>query len=179
MSCFTMTSAYWPARLGVLAALTPRAPWHIEHCCVASVPPRPTDSALPARAIARVSTTSVVRGPAFTSLPSLHADGTPAARQMASHRPLAVKSACTEGSQTKPTIREATVSATRAATQRISAPSHVHGRHRALGQERQLRDREAVVHDRERDHHPHPQREAVQQRRGVARVRGDAERERG
>ena len=45
-----------------------------------------------------------------TCLAAVHSLGTPAARQMLSQRPLAVKSPCSEGSQTKPTSRVATVS---------------------------------------------------------------------
>src|SRR3954451_5323277 len=105
------TSGYCPARFGELPALMPCAPWHMLQCWTAIVAPRPRASPPPARVISLVSTTLVVPLLAFGHvLVELHPLGTPAARQMLSHMPLAVKSLCTEGSQTNPTSRAATVS---------------------------------------------------------------------
>jgi hypothetical protein len=52
----------------------------------------------------------VDNGPAFTAAAPAHDDGTPAARQMLAHSPCAVKSPCTDGSTTKPTSTDASVS---------------------------------------------------------------------
>src|SRR6266550_1710512 len=105
------TSGYCPPRFGELPSLMPSAPWHMLHCWIAMVAPRPMASPAPERFISLVSTTLVVPLLAFGHvLVELHSLGTPAARQMLSQMPLAVKSPCTDGSQTKPTSRAATVS---------------------------------------------------------------------
>src|SRR5689334_23780494 len=109
-----ITSGYCPARFGVLAELTPRAPWHIVHFSSASEPPRPADSLLPMRISGR--RTTLVPGLPATTSPLPHEPGTPAARQIASHSPLAVKSEWAEGSQTNPISIETIVTATRAMT---------------------------------------------------------------
>src|SRR3982751_6569864 len=97
------TSGYCPARFGMPLSLIPCAPWHMLHCWIAIVAPRPLASADPERAMACVSTTLVVRRPAFDELVGArHSLATPAALQMPSQTPLAVKSPCTDGSQTKP-----------------------------------------------------------------------------
>src|SRR6187455_136944 len=105
------TSGYCPARFGELPSLMPCAPWHMLHCWTAMVAPRPRASPAPERVISLVSTTLVVPLLDFGQLPvELHSLGTPAARQILSHMPFAVKSPCTDGSQTKPTSRAVTVS---------------------------------------------------------------------
>src|SRR4029077_21018892 len=111
------TSGYCPARFGELPSLMPCAPWHMMHCWTAMVAPRPTASPAPERAISLVSTTLVEPLLAFGHvLVGLHSLGTPAARQILSHMPLAVKSPCTDGNQTKPTSKAATVSPERPRT---------------------------------------------------------------
>ena len=152
------------------------------------VAPRPTASPAPERAISLVSTTLVVPLLDFGQLPAeLHSLGTPAARQMLSHMPLAVKSPCTDGSQTKPTSRAATVSPPKPKTlQRNQRLLHAYRagflHHRPpMGMagtevsfsDGELRDRKAVVHDRKRDHHasqrPKPFRATGVRRRHVDR----------
>src|SRR6476619_1475064 len=96
-----ITSGYCPARLGALAALTPRAPWHMVQFSRARAAPRPAASLAPARAISGSSTT-LVPGLRLTTSPPPHDAGTPAARQIASHKPLAVKSEWTDGRHAKP-----------------------------------------------------------------------------
>src|SRR6185436_12599735 len=122
------TSGYCPARFGELPSLMPCAPWHMLHCWTAMVAPRPRASPLPERAISLVSTTLVVPLLAFGHvLAELHSLGTPAARQMLSHMPLAVKSPCTDGNQTKLMSRPATVSPPRPRTlQRNQRLLHVY-----------------------------------------------------
>ena len=93
------------------------------------------------------------------------------------------KSACAEGSQPKPTSIAATVSATRPtmhiqASRSVRPQSRVlasslsdrNDRHEGLRRHRQLHDRIAVVDDGERDHHRHPQAEAIEhgRRLGIA-----------
>src|SRR3954468_12393245 len=105
------TSGYWPARFGALDSLMPRAPWHIVQFS-ASVAPWPTDAPLPGRAMLRSRTTSVDCGGVGPVGADDQLPGTPAARQMPAHRPCAVKSPCTDGSQTKPISSDASVSPT-------------------------------------------------------------------
>jgi hypothetical protein len=67
-------------------------------------------------AISGTSTTLVEITGAFWSLLSSHELGTPAARQMLSHKPWARKSACADGRRPKPISIEAIVKAVSAAT---------------------------------------------------------------
>ena len=162
----------------------PCAPWHIVQFS-ASVAPRPTASAAPARAIGRSSTTFVepaarlraaVRSPPQAAG---HAGGAADARPQALRR----RSRCaTTAASTKPTARSATTVSTSSAItlrrnhgvapgvearRRPSSRPDRDDRHRGLLQRRELRDRLAVVDDRERDHHRDPQAEAVEQRSGT------------
>src|SRR6476661_1526120 len=106
------TSEYWPARFGALEVLMPWAPWHIVQFR-ARVAPRPTEAVPPTRAMLRSSTTLVACGTIFASAaPPDQAVGTPAARQMLAQRPCAEKSPGTDGSHTKPTSKDTTVSIT-------------------------------------------------------------------
>src|SRR6478752_10821150 len=111
------TSGYWPARFGASEPLIPCAPWHIVQLS-ASVAPRPTASLPLARAIDRSRTTSVDTGGAAraASVAAAQLEGAPAARQMLAQSPCALKSACADGSQRKPTSIATTVRATRTPT---------------------------------------------------------------
>src|SRR6478672_5355162 len=111
------TSGYCPARLGASEPLCPWAPWHIVQLS-ASVAPRPTASLPLGRAIERSRTTSVDTGWASraASVAEPHVEGAPAARQMLAQSPCALKSACADGSQRKPTPIAPTVRATRTPT---------------------------------------------------------------
>ena len=177
-----MTSGYWPARLGELPSLRPCAPWHMLHCWTAMVPPRPAASPAPARPMAGVITTLVMRasglGHSFSRV--VHSLGTPAARQMLSHRPLALKSRmlgrqpheadedgeCRQHAKPEHAAPEPRVAPGEEARGLVHQrpPIGTTGTE-AFFERRQLRDRKAVVHDRQRDHQRHPQPEAVQRHR--------------
>src|SRR6185312_5929874 len=125
-----MTAAYWPARLGEFAWLSPRAPWHIVQRS-ARVAPRPIDSALAPCSISDVTMTPLVLYVAGTTGSEAGASRTrPAALQMAFHTPWMRPPASSDGNQMKPTAAAATamqaVIATLAVNQRSRSEKTLH-----------------------------------------------------
>src|SRR5277367_1451586 len=110
-----MTLAYWPARFGESARLTPVGPWQIAHCC-ASVAPRQIDAASAPRSVLEENTAGETLKSGSTGFALDGALATPAALQIAFQTPPKSTLGCASGRTTNPTIavvrRIATISAT-------------------------------------------------------------------
>ena len=169
----------------------PCAPWHMLHCWTAIVAPRPIGVARAARAPSSLAarrwspaldawrrrrSRAPIRGHARGA-----ADAVPDAlgREIALHR-RQPDEADEEGATVSTTQRDDAPAKPGIAPRvqaglRITAPDG-NRRHRRLLQRRELRDRVAVVHDRERRSSSRPTgRSCSARRRALAGVRGEAE----